>query len=123
MLEHGELALEWQGDVLILRPQGAFNEEGTMAAFTLFRQFVLDSNKPAWLRLEVWGDTLGVPESMAQLPSIYTWAESHGCKATAIVITNYVQERIVRSHITSSSVFDVFRNEVDALAWLSTLSK
>jgi len=117
MEEHGEITLQWIEDILIVKAEGPFNEEGTLAAMKKYQQCILDSGRTSWLRLELWdNEALGTPQAMDHLPSIYTWSVQHGCVATAVVVVSSIQESIARK--IAPEPLGVFREQDQAMAWL-----
>ena len=72
MKKHGDITLEWDGNVLISCPKGPFNPEGTIDTIQRYQQCVLDANLSCWFRLEIWDDeTMGSPQAMEKVKDAY----------------------------------------------------
>ncbi|MCL6416248.1 hypothetical protein MIB92_11345 [Aestuariirhabdus sp. Z084] len=121
MRSHGKLALEWQGELLIVRPQGPFNEEGVAKARRHLIQSIKNSQHNYWLRLEIWDEeSLGSPRVMAQVNELFQWCQDHGCQSTAVVVCNRIQAGIIESQfIDDIAVFD---DTEHALDWLEKIA-
>jgi hypothetical protein len=118
MQSHGEIILNWQGNVLIINPQGPFNEEGAVKAINTVKNSIHIKNRTSWSRLEVWGeDTLGSPTVMNSVKEFYLWCTAHGCKATAVVIKNDFQRNIIETYCSGN--VGIFNNKDEATAWLT----
>jgi len=116
MIQHGNLSFKWSDDIFIVHAQGSFNEEGTIAAHNDFQKSILNSGLSCWYRLEIWGEALGTPEALDLIPDFYSWSKQQGCLATAIVVTNSLQESIVKEML--SDYVKVFRDKAQAMVWL-----
>ena len=116
MNKHGNLSFKWVDDLFITEAKGSFNEEGTEAAMRQFKESVLNSGLSSWYRLENWSDAMGTPEASELIPEFYNWSEKQGCLATAVVVTNSLQERIIKDKL--SDYVQVFRDKEQAMAWL-----
>ena len=117
MIKHGDkLGLKWVGDILVGEVHGAYNEEGITGVFTDIKESVLKSGLSSWYRIEIWNDAIGSPEVVELLSEMYTWCKEHGCLATAAVITNRVQEKIIEERLPN--IVEVFGDKEQAMAWL-----
>ncbi len=117
MEPHGELTFHWVENILVVRANGPFNDEGTRVAREAFQVNVLKGGFATWYRLELWDESvLGTPDAMAQLEGFYKWGVEQGCAVTAIVIQNSLQANIIKTGL--SDFADVFNSEVKAMEWL-----
>ena len=65
MNEHGELLLSWEQNMLIIRANGSFNEEGALAGIKAIKKSVLTKNLNVWYRLGFWNeDYLASPSTL-----------------------------------------------------------
>ncbi|MCW8833134.1 MAG: hypothetical protein OQK09_16900 [Colwellia sp.] len=117
MQSHGKLTLEWEGNVLVVTPQGPFNEEGAIEGITTLKETVLTTKVEKWTRLELWEEnTLGSPTVIDYVRESYLWCVEHGCSATAIVVKNNFQHSLIEKYFTNN--IGVFQNKRDAMDWL-----
>jgi len=121
MQSHGELTLEWKDDVLMIYPQGPFNEEGVVEVIDTIKNAVLIRNNQNWSRLEVWEEnTLGSPAVMNSVKEYYRWCTEHGCIAAAIVVKNSVQRSYIEKYFSGNIA--VFNSKKEAIDWLMEYS-
>ncbi len=122
MEQHGNIKLKWENDLLIVKVEGSFNEEGTDAAIKTYQKYIQASGISAWLQLELWEEhTLGGPDSMEKLPDIYFWSREQGCIATAIVVTDVVQKGTISTKLPD--YIKVFYSQTKAIEWLEIQKK
>lgn len=116
MIQHGNIKFKWIEDVLVIETQGSFNEEGILAAIAEFKECILNSDFSSWYRLENWNDAMGAPEVFELIYELYQWSNEKGCQATAVVITNCIQESVVKENMPND--VGVFRDQEQAMVWL-----
>jgi len=122
MKNHGAIACDWQGDLLTVVATGPFNVEGIEAASASLHQCVEHRDHSSWLRIDFPNnDALGDPNVMVSFGKSYLWAFSHGCRAMALVYSNFLQRSLCEVFVATHQVnLQVFEHENDALAWLET---
>ena len=117
MIKHGDrVSLKWVGDILVAEGHGAYNEEGMIEVVTDLKESVLKSGLSSWYRIEIWNDVIGSPEVFELVSEMYNWCKEHGCLATAVVITNRVQEKVIEEKLPN--IVGVFSEKEQAMAWL-----
>ena len=117
MIKHGDrVSLKWVGDILVAEVHGSYNEEGAIGVFTDIKESVLKSGLSSWYRMDIWNDAIGSPEVAELLSEMYTWCKEHGCLATAVVITNRVQGKVIEEKLPN--IVGVFSEKEQAMAWL-----
>lgn len=114
---NGEINIEWNEGLLIVSPQGPFNDAGLVEDIDKVKNAILIKNSKKWSRLEVWREeTLGSPVVMESAKKLYLWCTLHGCIATAIVIENSLQRSLIEKG--SSGNIGVFNNKYEAIDWV-----
>lgn len=122
MNRHGHMNISWKKDILIGEVQGPFNEVGLKYWFSELQSVVENRACKTWKRLEVWDEeVLGSPETLEIGHSLYDWYEENGCIATAVVVSNSIQEQIITGIFKSKA--KIFRDKEDALNWLENISR
>lgn len=117
MKAHGDIALEWNGNILIIHAKGPFNLEGILETDKRYKKYVLDAGVSPWLALDIWDDeSLASPQGLTSVKDTYQWAADHGCTAAAIVVANGLQYAIVKK--MKLSTIEVFHDKELAIAWL-----
>lgn len=118
---HGVSSLEWQGDILVLRAQHAFNRAGIKAEKKKLESWVRQrlDHSPAqpWGRLAVIDDdALPTYDSCELLLESLDWVRKHGCVAGALVTSHILLYKRIFADATLPMGF--FDNEDDARIWL-----
>ncbi|MEX1668173.1 hypothetical protein AB4876_04570 [Zhongshania guokunii] len=117
MQSHGEISLEWDGQLFTMYAYGPFNEEGVREVIASLKRAVLSENIESWVRLEVWDmDTLGSPLVFDYVKAYYLWCEEHGCRATAVVVNNIIQRNIIEKDFLTN--IRIFKSKREAIDWL-----
>lgn len=120
MNRHGRTEVVWEDDIFIVHVGEAFNEEGLAYMFSRLKDLIKSKGFTSWRRLEIWDEeVLGSPETIQIGKAIYAWYEENGCSHTAVVVTNGLQEQIIKSMFNSSA--KVFRNKEQAKEWLESV--
>lgn len=120
MKKHGNMNLSWQEDLFILEIEGPFNEDGMAFWFAELKKSVESKGIKEWRRLELWNDqVLGSPKSIEIGKSIYEWYQEHGCTVTAVVVSNSLQEQIIKNLFKSDA--QIFRDKEKAQQWLDNI--
>lgn len=123
MKNHGDVIINWQEEVLIIKPIGPFNEEGQKWANTIAKKSVLTKSLKQWSRIEVWADeTMGSPDSLRLVCELYNWFNEHGCSFTAVVISNSLQRQVIETYFSKYQI-EVFTEFFEALRWIGNQSK
>lgn len=118
---HGEISFEWSGDLIEITSTGPFNKTGLNHCISIVQNSILNKNIKSWRRMEVWdNETLGSPECIALSKDKAKWFLTHGCYATAIVVSNSVQRALLEKAATSNIRF--FDDIVTAKKWLDEQS-
>ncbi|MDG1750536.1 MAG: hypothetical protein P8I03_02565 [Thalassotalea sp.] len=116
---HGEIVLLWQGDLLTVNAKGPFNELGMQNTVETIRDSVLSKNLEAWRKIEIWDEqTLGSPHVISLAESASQWYKDNGCIASAVVVSNCIQNQIIKNISNNTSM--TFQNEAAAVNWLNT---
>jgi hypothetical protein len=117
MNRHGELQLSWEGNILIVKAKGAFNNEGALAGVIAIKKLVSTKNLPSWHRLGFWDEEyLGSPSTLQMFKEVHEWCSENGCGRVAVVVCNSLQENVAGRIFGSKA--KVFRLESDARDWL-----
>ncbi len=103
MNRHGEFKFYWNGDLLTIKMMGPFNDEGVLACSKEIKDAIRQRNLPSWRRLEMLDEyTLASMSALELTRQLYEWYNNHGCRATAIVVSNSVQvdalQKIIKCH-------------------------
>ena len=92
MEQHGNVNVFWDGDILTLKTQGAFNKKGVDQGNALLKSMVLNREYEQWYRLQILDEqTLASPENIDYAMSKWNWSFEHGCVFFALVVANCVQ--------------------------------
>lgn len=117
MTVHGYVELEWDGDILIVRPRGPFNLEGSLSALDEIKSAALSSSLTHWGRLTYLDrDSIGSPEVMAAVRESYQWCLENGCYGIALVSNNQLQTSILTEQ--THPAINAFCDEEEARQWL-----
>ncbi len=118
---HGEHTIDIQGDIILLKLIGSFNEMGA-AKFTKGMKDAILSLKGAPFAilvddLEVIG---GTPEAYAELELYNQWLNTQNMRAKAMVIDSPVTLAIIEKYAPSRAKqnISIFNNRDDAILWL-----
>jgi len=118
MNAHGDLSLLWDGDLLIVKTFGPFNEIGLKILISKIRESILGKGLKSWRKMEIWDEeTLGSPDVVSTGEAVAKWYKDNGCYASAIIVCNSLQEQIA-DNITSNNTKS-FRNQEAAMNWLN----
>jgi hypothetical protein len=122
-LAHGKYTIEVEGNIILLRLFGAFNEQGTKLFTTQMIQTIDALNKKPFCilvnDLEVTG---GTPEAYAELERYNQWLNKQKLLAKAMVIKSAVTLAIIDRYAPARQQQNiaVFDNEPDAISWLKS---
>jgi len=118
---HGGISFVWDRDLIEITSTGPFNEIGLIHCISMVKNSILNKNIKSWRRMEIWDDeTLGSPECIALSKEKAKWFITHGCYATAIVVSNSVQRALLEKEATSNIRF--FDDAATAKKWLNEQS-
>jgi len=122
MNKHGNMNLSWIKDLFIIEVEGPFNEDGIKFWFSELQKSVKNRGAKDWRRLEIWNEEAsGSPESIDTGKLIYDWYEENGCVLTPVVVSNSLQEHIIKNMFVSSA--KIFRDKETAQQWLGETHK
>jgi hypothetical protein len=115
---HGEVSLQWDNDLLIIKAYGPFNEIGVQHSLEKIQTSIEDRNLKSWRKLDFWDeDAFGSPVVMSMTKAAAHWYMANGCYASAIVICNCVQESIFKN--TGQDGPQFFYDKEAAVQWLN----
>ncbi len=115
---HGYISLQWDNDLLIIEAHGPFNEIGVENCLSKIQKSIESRNLKFWRKLDFWdNDTFGSPVVMSLIKAAAPWYMNNGCYASAIVISNSVQESIFKN--TNQDGPQFFYDKETALKWLN----
>ncbi len=124
-IEHGEVIITVDKNIIIVKLEGAFNEFGAKK-YTIGVKETIDTfqGKPFSIlinNLEVLG---GTPEAYEELEKYNQWLNTQNLTAKAMVISSITTLDIINLLCPSrqSQQSKNFDNEEDALNWLKALS-
>lgn len=118
MNAHGEVFLEWDEDLLIVHARGPFNEIGAESSILAIQSSIRNENRKLWCRLEVWDqETLGSPAVVALIKDAAVWYKENGCFASAVVISNSIQNQLIQK-VTNEQT-KTFYDKSEAIQWLN----
>jgi hypothetical protein len=124
-IEHGEVTITVDKNIIIVKLEGAFNEFGAKK-YTVGVKQIIDTfqGKPFSIlinNLEVLG---GTPEAYEELEKYNQWLNTQNLVAKAMVISSITTLDIINllSPSRQSQQSKNFDNEEDAMQWLATLT-
>lgn len=118
MNAHGDISLFWDGDLLVVKTFGPFNEIGLKTIISKIRESILNKGIESWRKMEIWDEeTLGSPDVVATGQAVAKWYKDNGCIASAVIVCNSLQEELV-DKITSNNTKS-FRDQEAAMNWLN----
>ena len=118
MNAHGDFTLFWDGDLLVVKTFGPFNELGLKIIISKIRESILNMGLESWRKMEIWDEeTLGSPDVVATSQEVAKWYKDNGCIASAIIVCNSLQEQLVDKITTNNT--KSFRDQETAMNWLN----
>lgn len=124
-IEHGDVAIEVLGNIIIVRTVGAFNEYGarryTQGIKTIIEGLQGQSFSILINNLEFQGAT---PEAYQELEIYNAWLNQQKLIAKAMVITSSITLDVIDKLSPSRAAQKnmSFDNEKDAMTWLQSLN-
>ncbi len=119
MKAHGYADLSWYKNVLTMDIHGPFNDEGVMLSIKHMKKSVLNKNLKLWYRIEKLDtEAMGSPLTMEIVNEMYLWADNHGCRATAVVVSNLIQKKSIAGVLEGKNA-NVFHHIDEAQEWIS----
>ena len=116
---HGEIIFTWEADLFTLEAKGPFNEIGLEYWFSEIKKQVIAKGFLNWRRLEIWDDeALSTPKGLDIAKIIFDWYEQNGCILVAVVISNSLQEQIIKESFKSKA--EIFHDIETAKTWISS---
>ncbi|WP_394190418.1 hypothetical protein [Pseudoalteromonas atlantica] len=115
---HGKVKLSWNKDLFIIEAFGPFNDEGIEHYNELIKKAIISRVFESWRRLEIWdNEVLGSPSVLDKCKEMYRWYEEQSCEASAVVVSNRIQEIILVEKINTSA--EIFTTTEKAKSWLN----
>lgn len=122
-LEHGSFEFEVNGQVLIMRPEGAWNFETAVRCCREYKELANTINDSPWaclVNLLSW--ELGTPDIWPEIDEVNAWADKNNEKFEAVICSNSLQNTLLEQ------TYDKFTNvqtaffdtEEEALKWLNS---
>lgn len=104
-LPHGDIELEWIGNVLVVYPQKNINLEGAMRFDMLVRESIAKSNFKVFARIFEFRDheCLSVPEAYKHFEKAIRYNLTIGCQYVGIVGANFINERLMGKALESAN--------------------
>lgn len=117
MEPHGELKLEWSGDVLYVKPKGQFNDEGARKAANEYFDLIQNKSCDEFSVIEVLNeDSIGTPKTMEEVAKVWRFIGENGCVALALVYCNEVQRSLAEDYLPEFG--RLFSSVSEAEAWV-----
>ena len=125
-IEHGESFISVDGDIIIVRAVGAFNEEGIDKTIDNLKS-VIASLGPKGFKLlfDYSKATGGTPDVFNKINECNIWLNGQNMIAKALVIESQIQLGILESRTPArrSQNAKNFNNEENAINWLKLQSQ
>jgi len=117
MNRHGNVTFIWENDLFISTVEGPFNELGLAYHSSEIKKSVISKGFKQWRRIEVWDDeSIASPDTLVIGKELYEWCKNHGCILEAVVLSNNIQEHIVKGIFKSN--IEVFYSLTEAKQWM-----
>ncbi|WP_303847062.1 hypothetical protein [Aeromonas sobria] len=121
MQPHGQFEMVRRGQMLICRPNGAFNLAGAMAYEADFREGFVELVGLPWGIVEVATEFEAAgPEVLARFRRQFGWCASSGCRFLAVVLEGgfkrYLADNLFRD--LPFGAVRYFEQEAAAIHWL-----
>ncbi len=117
MEPHGELRLEWSGNVLYVKPEGPFNDEGAQKAAREYFELIENRREAEFSVIEVLtDDAVGTPNTMDEVARVWRFIGEHGCVALALVYRNELQRSLAEAYLPEFG--RLFSRVEEAEAWI-----
>lgn len=121
--EHGGYEFELKGQLLIMRPTGAWNYETAQRCCREYKDIAMSINNKPWaclVNLLSW--EMGTPDIWPEIDRVNAWADEHNERFEAVVCSTSLQTYMLEQ------TYDKFKNvkseffdsEAEAIAWLET---
>lgn len=104
-LEHGSFEFEIQGQILIMRPLGAWNFETAVRCCKEYKELANTINDSPWaclVNLSLW--ELGTPDIWHEIDKVNAWADTNNEKFEAVICSNSLQNTLLEQ------TYDKFKN-------------
>jgi hypothetical protein len=121
-IEHGSFEFELRGQVLIMRPEGAWNVETAIRCCKEYKELAKTINHSPWacvVNLLSW--ELGTPDIWLEIDTVNAWADKHNEKFEAVICSNTVQSRLLEQTYEKFTNVQTkfFDSEAKAIEWLN----
>lgn len=90
-IEHGSFEFELKGQVLIMRPKGAWNVETAIRCCQEYKMLAETINHSPWacvVNLLSW--ELGTPDIWPEIDAVNAWADKHNEKFEAVICSTEI---------------------------------
>ncbi|MFT4906338.1 MAG: hypothetical protein ACI978_000398 [Oleispira sp.] len=121
--EHGSFEFELKGQVLIMRPIGAWNVETAIRCCLEYKALAETINHSPWacvVNLLSW--ELGTPDIWPEIDAVNAWADNHNEKFEAVICLTAIQtmllEKTYDKFINVQTRF--FETETESLEWINS---
>ncbi|AZQ84275.1 hypothetical protein EKO29_09725 [Colwellia sp. Arc7-635] len=121
-LEHGSFEFEVVGQILIMRPKGAWNFETALRCCQEYKELAKTLLHSPWaclVDLSSW--ELGTPDIWNEIDKVNAWADQNNEKFEAVICSNSLQitllEQTYNKYKNVQTAF--FETESEALKWLN----
>jgi len=123
-MQHGftEIDVQVEDNLIIVKPDGAFNLEGVREYESKFSKLVRSFGDKTWGILNVY-DTYetGGPEVQERVHFQFNWSCENGCRFLGFVVNNPLHEyaaKITTKDIENLQEMRIFRDHDEALTWI-----
>lgn len=126
MLEHGQIEVKLQDDIIMCKLIGSFNQDGVKRYAAAVKSAIEQLNgKPFAMVIDDLMLEGGTPEAFQALQEYNVWLNEQPLIAKAFVIDKPMLKDIIlkRSPALLDQKIDFFKNVEDAIAWLQPLIK
>lgn len=121
--EHGTFNFEVVGQVLIMRPKGAWNKETAQRCCKEYKALAKTINHSGWrclVNLLSW--ELGTPDIWPEIDRVNAWADNNNEKFEAVLCSNSLQSHLLKNTYNKFNNVKTafFETEEEALMWLNS---
>ena len=119
--EHGVFRVSVQGNIVMARLSGCFNESGAEAVTDQIRSAIESfEGQPFCMLMNVLECPGGTPEAYENIENYNGWLNGQKMTAKAMVMSSKMTEGILKDRAPSrqNQKIKIFDNETDAITWL-----
>ena len=126
ILDHGDVSIRVENNIIIVDTKGAFNEYGARKYTEAVKKEVTQrfGQKPFSLLVNIEKIDGGTPEAFAELEKFNQWLNAQSLVAKAMVSTCQTNIRLLEMYSPSRAQQNIrnFGCEKEALSWLKSLA-